>query len=245
MKKTIRQQTIGALTALAVTGAMTSAQAATVLGQYVFDSSDDSGIAYQISDGVNPVGMGFEITHRNANPQYSFWDSDDLGTNLRYTRWIADFRANGEIEAQASTYYTVDGVDAAGWNSGTGWTPTTFVTGAQVSMSTANWNDSADASTDPNLGLAPGLNWTILKPEGNGLGTTYTAVGIGLYWDDLDLDGKLDLEDKYILKHAVFAESITEIDTVAKLNAAVIPEPSTFALFGLGMAAFALVRRRA
>ena len=105
-----------------------------------------------------------------------------------------------------------------------------------------NWmlSTTSDGPNTPDIGGE--IDLTVVTD------TTYgeRVYALGIVWEDLVNPGFLDQGDAIYIRYVLGADTFAEIDSAAKLNLAVgIPEPSTFALFGLGLAAFAFVRRRA
>ena len=96
-------------------------------------------------------------------------------------------------------------------------------------MSTENWpddNNTSDLGT-PQSGFRPGLNWALLvSNEGDGIGSALdrdgnNVIAIGIEWKDNDADGKIDTGDNLFLRYVLGADTLDEIDSTAKLNAAI------------------------
>jgi hypothetical protein len=210
-----------------------------VLAEYLFLSGDDSGTAIELSDGSTPTGS-FVITNRDSNPQYSFWNSSNLSTNSRYSRWIPDFRAKGEVETQGSGYYLhVSGTASNLWQGP--WVNILTNGGDQIAMAFSSWNDPPAATNNaaPLNGLTPDdgvgqeeINWALLRPEtGQFSFGNANAMALGILWTDNDADGLVDGLDTFTLKYVVGAIGIDQahafsgMDTKEELNAAVGNDP--------------------
>ncbi len=149
--------------------------------------------------GVNKKLAGFTVDLRGPQNEFSGRSGGVLPAKTG-TPWNADQWADGPVQG-----------------------------GGLLSMSTENWpddNNTHDLGT-PQSGFRPGLNWALLvSNEGDGIGSALdrdgnNVIAIGIEWKDNDADGKIDTGDHLFLRYVLGADTLDEIDSTAKLNAAI------------------------
>ena len=257
MKK--NQVTLLALTALC---AASTAHAAISFAAYHGTTTDASTSVFtqlgNASSGNSILGYDLMLGV-GINPQQATYESNATTGNTRYSRFQTDLRGGqNEFKLQAGSYVAPTGYDsdtnADAWNV-TSWANSLIDpnNGAFLRMSSENWPDDGN-TTDigtPWHGFQEGLNWALTASnDSSTLGSatvgSLEVYAVGIVWSDLDEDGNIDSGDQLYLRYLLGADTFAEIDTLAKLNAAVsVPEPDTYALFaGLLGLSYVMVRRR-
>ncbi len=177
--------------------------------------------------------------------------TDRLGLTLNSAADVLGNAVNGGITlisvASAGTSSTVTAAQTRLWNngaiiaaSGGGTNPFTLTTpGAvnftvgRITFNVSGVNDQIEFWVNPNLsgGTLGTANYNSGAAAGDLLGSSLTLFGVGIYGTTVGPDGTSGLVD-----NIRFGNSLSDV--------AVIPEPATFALLGIGMMTVLTLRRR-
>ena len=234
--------------------------ARTYLAEHLFFGSVNDNEGLPLSDGSTPIGDGLVATTLDGsyNQQISLWSSGSYG--LRYARFNIDLRQKGRIAPQGSSYYLPTSGGSL-WQSSSGsWTENLGNEGFEVQLALRKIQEGSV----PTNGFSPStagspevINWTLIMPEHNRLGSA-NAIALGVLWVDNNRNSLLDPSDAIAFKYAVGADTFAEMDSVAELNATVpqtvtaksdhyvdIPEPTTYPLIaGCLCFIYSVMRRR-
>ncbi|VGO16246.1 hypothetical protein PDESU_04837 [Pontiella desulfatans] len=231
--------------------AVGSAQASIYFGEYHGTTTDPGTAAFtQLGNATSgDTILGYDImADVGNNPQYGIFTGNTPTGNTRLFRLKADLRGGqNEMIPQAGTALvpTTGGI----WNADL-WSNVQSGNQAYARFSAENWPDDANTSDlgTPQNGFSEGLNWALFgATDGSGIGSAVDSVGAGVYavcivWNDLDSDGNIDTGDNLYLRYILGADSFSEIDTTAELNAA-IPEPGTLGLVIAAGSGLVAIRR--
>lgn len=188
----------------------------------------------------------------NVNPIWSFWNSPtEADVDNRYLRFRFDLRTT-QYDFDAAGGSGQDTYNVLGTNSTSNLILTQDSDGWANTLRGSNTIDFGTPGTGvPIDGLTSGgtLNWVMIRPDNSSdaapdLGGGERAVAFAFTWDDANMNNIIDAGDTFLGKYAVTADTFAEIDTVGELNAAVIPEPNTFAMCLGSVALLLSVRRR-
>jgi len=216
------------LALLVAAGTPFSSSAAIILAQYAAINGDTNTLV-QLSDGITPTGNVLAADPIiNANPVWDLWiGTTTSGINQRYVRFRMDLR----------TAQNTVNISSAGGSNSDLYNPSTGSNDFQISgsgggfLNTLQGNSAASFANSSgvtengwtaNDGMGPEkINWLMVRPDDSSTASSIQAVALGFLWTDTDADGKISAGDVIALKYGVTATSFEEIDTVAKLDAAV------------------------
>ncbi|VGO16247.1 hypothetical protein PDESU_04838 [Pontiella desulfatans] len=220
-----------------VTGwfAVASAPAAIYYGEFFGDTGDWTTAAYTAlgKAGTGDSVPGYDLMlDAGSNPQYGIYSVNRSACNARYFRFRNDLRGSHNCFAPQGGSGLVP-VNGTIWNAER-WS--NEQSGEPIYLKMADGNrpndDQADGLGAPRNGFNIGLNWVLVgSTDGPGIGRATDSSGAGVYaigivWDDVDADGYIDAGDHLYLRYVLGADSFSEIDTTAELNAAIeaVPE---------------------
>jgi len=197
-------------------------------------AESETGERVQLSDEALPTGNSlFADPAINANPIWSLMSSG----GKRYVRFRMDLRSpQNDVRLDIGTGFSLYN-PAIGSNdfqpSGSGGGFLATLKGAVIMGSFANSAGKPENGWIANDGIGPEkINWLMVRPDDASTASAIQAVAIGFLWTDTDRDGKISSGDVVSVKYGVTATSFEEIDTVAKLDAAVGNVNKTLVILG-------------
>jgi len=199
-----------------------------LLAKYAAINADTNTLV-QLSDGITPTGNVLAADPIiNANPIWDLWiGTTTSGSNQRYVRFRMDLR----------TAQNTVNISSAGGSNSDLYNPSTGSNDFQISgsgggfLNTLQGNSAASFANSSgvtengwtaNDGMGPEkINWLMVRPDDSSTASSIQAVALGFLWTDTDANGKISAGDVVALKYGVTSADFSEIDTVAKLDAAV------------------------